>query len=129
MLRNRLPFLALPALFLLFVAGPSLVAYTADWLWYGEVGYRQVFITMLTSQARLFLIVMLASLAWLIPNLLVALRSVGDVRPVFTTREGVRLPLPGRQQLRTIALNVSVVLSLGVGFFASSEWLSWLAWR
>ncbi len=41
---------------------------------------------------------------WLIVNLRLALGSVGDGRPIFTTQQGMEVALPGRQQLRTIAL-------------------------
>ena len=48
--------------------------------------------------------------------------------PVFTTREGLPIRLPGRRQLRTIAINATGVLSLLVGLAASSEWMTWLSW-
>ena len=39
---------------------------------------------------------------------------------VFTTREGIEVPLPGRQQLRTIASGLAVVVAIIVALFASS---------
>jgi uncharacterized membrane protein (UPF0182 family) len=113
----------------LFFAGPSLVRYYTDWLWFGEVGYQQVFLTMLRAQGTLFAIAFVASVVWLTVNLRVALATVGDLRPVFTTREGIEVPLPGRGQLRLIASGVAVVVSVLVALFASSQWETWLAWR
>ena len=44
------------SLSLLFLGGPSLLRFYTDWLWFGEVGYQQVFSTMLRSQGTLFTI-------------------------------------------------------------------------
>ncbi len=57
---------------------------------------------MFSAQAQLFVIVFAIAALWLAMNVQLALRSIGTVRPVFTTREGLQLTLPGRQQLRTI---------------------------
>jgi hypothetical protein len=113
----------------LFFAGPALVRFYTDWLWFGEVGYQQVFLTMLRAQAALFGITFVISAAWLTVNLRTALATVGDLRPVFTTREGIQVPLPGRGQLRAIASGVAVVLSVLIALFASSQWETWLTWR
>jgi len=113
---------------LLITAGPTLAGYAADWLWFDALGYPQVFLAMIGTKAGLFVIVSLTSLAWFVPNLLAAVQSIGDVQPVFTTPEGLRLQLPGRHQLRTIALNVALVAAALIGLYGSSEWLVWLGW-
>ena len=38
---------------LLFLGGPSLVRFYTDWLWFGEVGYQQVFTTIVRSEDSL----------------------------------------------------------------------------
>src|SRR5207244_5836288 len=86
----------------LFFAGPSLVSFYTDWLWFGELGYQQVFLTMFGAQGTLFTIAFAVAAVWLVVNVRVALASVGDLRPVFTTRDGIEVPLPGRQQLRLL---------------------------
>jgi uncharacterized membrane protein (UPF0182 family) len=93
------------------------------------VGYRQVFLTMLRTQGMLFTIAFLVAAAWLAVNLRIALATVGDLRPVFTTREGIEVPLPGRQQLRAIASGLALLLAILVALYASSQWETWLAWR
>ena len=113
----------------IFFAGPSLVRYYTDWLWFGEVGYQQVFLTMLRAQGTLFALTFVAAAVWLTLNLRSALATIGDLQPVFTTREGIQVPLPGRQQLRTLASGVAVILSLLIALFASSQWETWLVWR
>src|SRR3954469_8933191 len=84
----------------LFFAGPSLVGFATDWLWFGELGYQQVFLTTLRAQGTLFTIAFVIAALWLTANLRIALASVGDARPVFTTREGLEVALPGRRQMR-----------------------------
>jgi uncharacterized membrane protein (UPF0182 family) len=122
-------FLLFAVLALIFFAGPALVGFYTDWLWFGEVGYQQVFLTMLRAQATLFLIAFVISAVWLAANLRIALATVGDVRPVFTTREGIEVPLPGREQLSMIATAAAAVLAGFIALFASSQWETWLAWR
>jgi hypothetical protein len=122
-------FLIVIAGLLLFLGGPSLVAFYTDWLWFGEVGYQNVFATKLRAQGTLFTIVFASAFAWLAFNLRVAVSSIRDLRPVFVTREGLEVPLPGRQQLRTLALAAAAALALLVGLFAAGRWELWLAWR
>jgi hypothetical protein len=114
---------------LLFLAGPSLLRFYTDWLWFGEVGYRQVFTTIIQSEATLFTIAFVVSVIWLIFNLRLALGTVGEGRPIFTTQQGMEVALPGRQQLRTIASAIAMFLSALIGLFASSQWETWVTWR
>ena len=114
---------------LLFFAGPSLIGFYTNWLWFGEVGYQQVFTTMIRAQATLFTIVFAVAALFLSFNLRLALGAVGDIRPVFMTREGIEVALPGQQQMRTLALGAATVLAVFIGLFASNRWETWLAWR
>ena len=58
---------------------------------------------MMRSQGTLFSLTFVAATSWLVANLNVALNAIGNIRPVFTTREGIQVTLPGGQQLRTLA--------------------------
>lgn len=126
---RRIPAALIITLVAAFIVAPSVIGYFTDWLWFAEVGYLQVFLGMLGTQAQLFVIVTLLSLLWLVPNLTTAVSAIGDIQPVFTTPEGMRFALPGRAQLRRIALNVSLALSVLIGLYGSSEWMVWLGWR
>ena len=129
MRQRPLRLLIIVAAVLLFFGGPSLLAFYTDWLWFGEAGYQQVFLTMLRSQATLFTIVFAVAALWMAANLNLALRGVGDARPVFTTREGLEVVLPGRSQLRTIALGAGMAAAALVALYASGQWITWLSWR
>jgi uncharacterized protein len=112
-----------------FLAGPSLVSFYTDWLWYGEVGYQSVYTTRLRAQGTLFTIVFALAAVWLTGNLRTALTSIGDRRPTIVTRQGMEVPLPGRRQLQTLASAAASIVALLVALFAASEWERWLAWR
>ena len=128
MLQRPVRLFALVLIAFAFFAGPSLVRLYTDWLWFGEVGFQQVFLTILRARASLFVITFAISVLWLAANLRMALATVGDQRSVFTTREGIEVPLPGRQQLRMIASALAAVFAVIIAMFASSQWETWLAW-
>ena len=96
----------------LFMAGPSFVRLYTDWLWFGEVGYQPVFTTLLGSQGTLFTIVFVGMFVWLALNFRVAVRSLTDARPMYTTPEGFNISLPGRRQFGTIANAVALLVAL-----------------
>src|SRR5688500_18573525 len=114
---------------LIFFGGPSLVRFYTDWLWFGEVGYQFVYATMLRSQGTLFTITFVSALIWLALNLRTAIATIGDLRPVFTTREGLQVALPGRRQLGMLANAAAAVVALLIGLYAAGMWELWLAWR
>src|SRR6185312_17555889 len=94
--RRPIRALVLVGLALLVFGGPSILRFYTDWLWFGEVGYQQVFTTIVRSEASLFTVTFVVCVVWLVPNLRVALGSVGEGRPIFTTQQGMEVALPGR---------------------------------
>ena len=106
----------LTALFLfVFFAGPTLVSFYTDWLWFLDVGYQNVYLTTIRAQGTLFTIVFAIAAMWFVFNLRVALRAIGDARPILVTRQGTEVALPGRQQLQTIANGAAVLVALLIG--------------
>ena len=127
--RHPLRNIVLIGLALLFLGGPSLLRFYTDWLWFGEVGYQQVFSTIVRSEASLFTITFVISVVWLVVNLRLAVGSFGEGRPIFTTQQGMEVALPGRQQLRTIASAIAMILAGLIGLYVSSQWETWVTWR
>jgi uncharacterized membrane protein (UPF0182 family) len=117
------------AIFAVVLIAPTLVTFYTDWLWFGEVGYQHVFLTMLRSQGALFVGSFVVSLVWLAANIRVAVAAIGDLRPVFTTREGIELALPGGRQLRTLGMAVATLLAFIVALYAAGQWQAWVLWR
>src|SRR6266566_1582519 len=128
-MRRPFRFVVLGVLLLVFLGGPSLLRFYTDWLWFGEVGYQQVFTTIVRSEASLFTFVFVISVIWLVFNLRLGLGSVGEGRPIFTTQQGMEVALPGRQQLRMIASAIAMVLAGLIGLYASSQWETWVTWQ
>jgi len=114
---------------LLFFGGPAMVRFYTDWLWFGEVGYQQVFTTIVRSEASLFTFAFVVSVLWLVVNFRLALVSFREGRRIFTTQQGMEVALPGRQQLRTITSAIAMVVSALIGLFASSQWETWVTWQ
>jgi uncharacterized membrane protein (UPF0182 family) len=71
--RFSLRVIIIVVLALLFLGGPSLLRFYTDWLWFGEVGYQQVFTTIVRSEASLFTITFVTAVLWLVFNLRLAL--------------------------------------------------------
>jgi len=117
------------AVVLLVLVAPTVIKFYTDWLWFGEVGYQQVFTTSLRAQGLLFVAAFVVAVAWLAVNIRVAVAGIGDLRPVFTTREGIEVTLPGGRQLRSLGMGVAALLALIVAFYAAGNWEVWLLWR
>ncbi|HEU5254532.1 MAG TPA: UPF0182 family protein [Vicinamibacterales bacterium] len=128
-MRVSLRFTVIVVLALLFFGAPSLIRFYTDWLWFGEVGYQEVFTTIVRSQASLFTITFVIAVLWLVFNLRLALGSMREGQPIFTTQQGIEVALPGRQQLRTIASAIAMILAALIGLYASSQWETWVLWR
>ena len=128
-LRARWVIFALVALVLipLLRGVPSLLT---DYLWFGEVGYRQVFLTTLGTQAVLQLAFGGAFLLLFLGNLLIALRRITPNIPVL---HELRAALPAIEELyprlRLIAVAAALVLTLLVGQWAAGQWLAWLRFQ
>ena len=79
--------LALAAL-LVFVVLPQTVAFLLEWLWFGAIGYRSVYLTGLRAQASLGTFVVAAAFAVLFGNLWVAISSIASPYIVLAGRSG-----------------------------------------
>ncbi|MGH7266809.1 MAG: UPF0182 family protein, partial [Candidatus Rokuibacteriota bacterium] len=117
---------AAAALFL----GLEAVPFYTDWLWFQEVGYTAVFLRVMSLRGGLFLIVGLASYAFISANLRAATRA----RPpdVFWELEEP-LGLPSRvilePLLRQVMVPVTVVIALIFGLSAGGEWQALLGYQ
>ncbi len=129
MTSRALRFSVIAVALIVFLGAPSFVRLYTDWLWFGELGYQSVLATMLRSQGTLFTIVFAAMFFWLAFNFRIAVASLTDARPMYTTPEGFHIPLPGRRQFGAIANVVAGLVALLAGLYAANEWNLWMAWR
>ncbi len=112
------------------VAVVEAVPFYADWLWFQEVGYQQVFLQILSLRGGLFVAAALAGGLFFWANLRIAAR----VRPpdVFWELEEP-LGLPSRVILEPLVRRalapLAVLLGLLLGLAASAEWPTLAAYR
>lgn len=108
---------------ILLITGGRLIDQYVNWLWFGEVGYRSVFSTILVTQIVLFLLVGLLVGGVLSLNMLIAYRS----RPVFVPVTGVDDPLSRYRtaivrRLRLIGIGIPLIVGVIAGFSAVGDW-------
>src|SRR4030095_11408012 len=92
-MRRPQPILLLVGLFFLLAIGAQVVPFYTDWLWFGEVGYTEVFWTTLSLRGGLFNAVAVAALLFLWANLTFAARTAA---PDVLWELEDQLGLPGR---------------------------------
>lgn len=122
----RAPLIALGVFLLMAV--PSFAEFYTDWLWFGEVGYRAVFLKSLTTRSSMGSAVFLVAGAFLAFNLFVALSAVPLRNIVVVTPEGPRTISLQPRRLRPVVWLVSGLLALLLAGYASSGWSSYLAY-
>jgi uncharacterized protein len=125
--RWRIPLFV--ALALLVIVVPSAIRFYTDWLWFGETGYRDVFITTLAAEGTLAGAAMVLALGVLLLNLRVALRTLSTRELALVTREGPIAITVDRRHVQTIGTALAVVVALLFGVYASGQWQVWLLFR
>jgi uncharacterized membrane protein (UPF0182 family) len=108
---------------LLLLGGSRLISFYVDWLWFGEVGFRDVFTTVLFTHIVLFLIGGLLIGGLVALALAIAYRS----RPVFVPVSGPEDPVARYrtviiQRLRLFGVGIPLVVGIIAGFAAQGDW-------
>ncbi|HPY24931.1 MAG TPA: UPF0182 family protein, partial [Mycobacterium sp.] len=107
----------------LLLVGPRFIDTYVDWLWFGELGFRSVFTTVLVTRLVVFLV------AALLVGLIVfgALTLAYRTRPVFVPNAGPNDPVARYRmavlsRLRFFAFGVPAVIGLMAGLVAQGYW-------
>ncbi|MCV7280035.1 UPF0182 family protein [Mycolicibacterium flavescens] len=108
---------------LLLLLGPRLIDTYVNWLWFGELGYRSVFTTVLVTQIILFVVVALLIGVILFAGMALAYRT----RPVFVPTNGPNDPVATYRtavmtRLRLVGIGVPALVGVFVGLFAVGQW-------
>ena len=90
----------------LLLIGPRFIDTYVDWLWFGELGYRSVFTTVLVTRLIVFLVAALAVGLIVFAGMALAYRT----RPVFVPNVG-----PGDPVVRYRAAVMSKLKVYGIG--------------
>ena len=122
-MRRPPPVLILLLVFLLLGVVAQLVPLVTDWLWFDEVGYTQVFLSILSLRGTLFTAMLVAVVAFLWINLTFAARTAA---PDVVWELEDQLGLPGRvviePLLRRFLPVVLIVIGIASGLRASVHW-------
>src|SRR5919106_1538906 len=101
----------------------QVVPFYTDWLWFGEVGYRNVFWTTLSLRGGLFTAVAVGVMLFLWANLTFAARTAAP--DVYWELED-QLGLPGRVVIEPLIQRflpiVLVLIAFAAGLRASAHW-------
>jgi uncharacterized membrane protein (UPF0182 family) len=121
--RTRILLAVAGLLVLLLLGGSRLIKFYVDWLWYGEVGFRGVFATVLFTQIVQFLVGALLIGGLVALSLWIAYRT----RPVFVPVSGPEDPIARYrtviiQRLRLFAIGIPVVIGVIAGLAAQGDW-------
>ena len=107
----------------ILIIGSRLIDTYVDWLWFGEVGFRSVFSTVLVTRLLQFLVVGLVVGGLLALNIVIAYRT----RPVFVPVAGPEDPVARYRsaivgRLRLVGIGVPVLVGLIAGLSALGDW-------
>ena len=111
------------AVVVLLLVGPRLIDTYVDWLWFGELGYRSVFTTVLLTRLVVFLVAGLVVGAIVFAGLALAYRT----RPVFVPTVGPNDPVARYRtavmaRLKLFGIGAPAVIGLLAGIVAQSYW-------
>ena len=104
-------------------------SFLVDWLWFGEVGYQPVYLTVWYSRSLVGGIVFVIAFAWMAAHLRHALNAASAAPASFTTREGFTIVLPHARSASSAGhagcRGGGCVACAGA---ASAQWLTVLSW-
>jgi uncharacterized membrane protein (UPF0182 family) len=121
--RSRILIAVAVAAVLLLLIGPQIIEAYVNWLWFGELGYRSVFTTVLFTRIIVFLVV--AVLIGLV--VFGALALSYRTRPVFVPTAGPNDPVARYRtavmsRLRLVGIGIPAAVGFFAGVIAQSYW-------
>lgn len=113
------------AVVVLLLVGPRLVDAYVNWLWFGELGYRSVFTTVLLTRVVVFLVVALVLGGIVFAGLALAYRT----RPVFVPTAGPNDPVARYRttvmtRLRLFGIGIPAFIGILAGIVAQTYWVT-----
>ncbi|MFZ4374415.1 MAG: UPF0182 family protein, partial [Mycobacterium sp.] len=121
--RSRTLIVIAIAVLAVLIIGPRFIDTYVDWLWFGELGYRSVFTTVLFTRILVFLAAALIVGAIVFAGMALAYRT----RPVFVPTVGAGDPVARYRtavmsKLKTFGIGVPALIGLLSGLIAQSYW-------
>src|ERR1700747_160197 len=121
--RSRILILIALGVIVLLLAGPRLIDAYVDWLWFGELGYRSVFTTVLVTRIVVFFVAGVLVGAIVYAGLALPYRT----RPVFVPTNGPNDPVARYRTavmtlLRLFGIGIPALVGILAGIVAQSYW-------
>jgi uncharacterized protein len=121
--RARVILIAVVGLLALMLFGRRLVDTYVNWLWFGEVGFRSVWVTVLLTRLAIFVAVALLVGGSVFLALMLAYRSRLVFEPAARPNDPIaRYRTEVMRRSRLFGLGVAVVVGLLCGLIAQSNW-------
>src|ERR1700761_1338668 len=121
--RSRILIIIALGVILMLLAGPRLIDAYVDWLWFGELGYRSVFTTVLVTRIVVFLVAGVLVGGIVFAGLALAYRT----RPVFVPSNDndpiARYRALVMSRLRVMGIGLPAAIGLLAGVIAQSYWV------
>jgi uncharacterized protein len=121
--RSRILILIALGVIVLLLTGPRLIDAYVDWLWFGELGYRSVFTTVLVTRIVVFLVAGVLVGGIVFAGLGLAYRT----RPVFVPSSDndpvARYRTLAMSRLRLLGIGIPAAVGLLAGVIAQSYWV------
>jgi uncharacterized protein len=121
--RSRILILIALGVIVLLLTGPRLIDAYVDWLWFGELGYRSVFTTVLVTRIVVFLVAGVLVGGIVFAGLGLAYRT----RPVFVPSSDndpvARYRALAMSRLRLLGIGIPAAVGLLAGVIAQSYWV------
>jgi len=128
--RPRLLAPVVVVVFVLLIVGGVVVSLYTDLLWFREVGFSQVFSTVLRTKLLLFVLFGALMAALVGANITVAYKVRPPFRPMSLEQQNLeRYRVAVEPYLLPVLLVASSVFGLFAGLSAGSRWQTWLLWR
>ena len=125
--RTRLILTAVAVVIVALSVLGSLMSLYIDWLWYGEVGFRKVFSTVLWTRILLFALFGVLMAAVVGFNLVAAYRLRPPFRPMSVEQQNLERYRSAIEPRRTLLLGIAMaLLGLFAGITAQGQWRTWL---
>lgn len=128
-LRSRALGPLLVVLIALFVLLPSFATLYTDWLWFGEVGYQQIFLRTLGTRFALGAVAFAVSFAILYGNVHLARSALGQRSFTVFGPQGPRLIALDMGRLKPLFYFGSLAGALLIALYAAGHWETWLMAR
>ena len=112
----------LGALAITLIVIPWLATFATDWLWFGEIGFRSVFVTSLVWRVALFFLGGAFTFAYFYGNVRIA-RGTGTGFPVLYVNRGDGVTVDVSRTFTRLFFPIAIVLSFITAISFSAAWV------